>query len=291
MGGRLGVRSAMTTLLAALVLTVAPDDRLPQNRIWRMVPASGSYVSGIQAAGPYTLDGFQFTVAPRADGSLPMMESLSAAHSDSGTLHAVGLVFKRGNDNVWRVYSGRELPASIDASRPTARVLLSPGTYIVNVPVNPADANRYRFAPLLTGRWLSLAEQTEHWQLHFGVGSWTTAPTLIGGGSVTGMKFSVTARPDGALPVIEYVTPTPLVKGDLNDWRYASGPLFRRVTTTAYANYDSLKGTTGRNESRLGHRCLLVPGDYILQGQLPTGASASSYRDAVLLTGYWAPER
>jgi hypothetical protein len=238
-----------------------------------MIPAANSYTTVI-AAGGYQLTGFQFTVTARADGSLPALENEQTKVS-IGNDH----LFRRGADSQYRVFCH---PFPQDSR---CRVLLPAGQYILRAP-GLSNPNSVRFTPALNGRWLTLGEQSAHWQVAIATGSYATVPD-IHGGNFSGFKFSVARRQDGALPVLTGITNAKLLDFPFSTLN-SGGFIYRRVTTTAYAPYVNLS-TSGLRP--FGH-AMLVPGDYIIEGQVAGSApNPGMFRDAVLATGYWAAER
>jgi len=196
-----------------------------------------------------TVSGYPFTVTARPDGSLPVARAL---HSGATSIE---LWVKFADGRYGQVC---DYQPGFKSNQTKAGLLLPAGEYLYESPVQDE-------ALLLSGAYLSPADQGRYWSLATGATPVASLP-ITGGGSFTGQTFTVSARPDGSLPVVNQRTQ-----------RGSGGTIYRLTdggTYSIYYNFPASKPSV-----------LLLPGEYAMPAAAPLSGSPADYR--VLCTGEW----
>lgn len=144
---------------------------------------------------------------------------------------------------------------------------------------------------------LSLAQpmsQKDFFQVTAAEGSYTTGVVYGGGGRTTqGYRFTVTARSDGALPVVTQFLQWKLNHGYV-DGEHVSAPLgiLRKVGTAEPAAYAWVAQMPRAPLSSLtGNGLMLSPGEYLIQCLVPPEDPEELVGAALLSGHYLNPER
>lgn len=188
----------MQSIVSLLLLASANTG---QSDHWQLMSSYPDYGPiEMEFAAQSDQSAYRFTIEPKPDGSLPMVQTNvgNYIHNLPSPLYIV----KKRPSGKYALFAA--LHSRYFRSSETSGLLLTPGDYgyIFNPP-SPPYIPRQGLA-LLSGRWVSGAEQNNLWSFVS-----TNIPTvfpLTGGGSGIGYKFSVEARSDGKIPAWEQCT-------------------------------------------------------------------------------------
>lgn len=263
---------------------------MSQKDIFLVTVRPGAYATvRLHGTKSNLISGFRFTVTRRADGALPVVRQsfhrkFLASSSDYLQDFNALRILRKVPDAVTETYAWIINWFHIGGSGFTGNgLLLEPGEYMVYVPDPVADPDRYTGAVLIGGHYLDLAAQQDHWQLvadRFDRVSVST-PELIDP-IVYGFRFTVRAREDGALPVInQSLYEMHIVREELELWKLGEDGRFFRFASWSY-------GRRSPMESQPAPGLLLSPGEYLLRASNNSNAR-SLIRYAVLLSGFWSP--
>jgi hypothetical protein len=214
------------------------------------VVADNTRFGTFQRFGGGNVAGYRFTVAEN-DFRLPAVKTISS----------------RGK-SIYRRIDGSRFALFIESMavyNAVKGITLPPGEYLVTANIQTSRAE-YAGATLLTGEWAETDDS--RWLLTPGVGAYATVP-IPTGGTVSGFRFTVTARPDGSLPLLidEHIdNPIILYRRSGSQW-------------TVAVEYDPI--------GKPFHYIMLTPGEYLIEKSIGTGLTPLHYRFAIMASGIW----
>lgn len=248
----------LLTLTAALTLQGGTDH-------WQVLASFGAYGPVEIEGSTATENAFQFTVAARPDGSLPMVQA-HQANTYRGDDHIT--LLKKQASGKFALHA--VLHPNIFRIAKESGFLLPPGDYAYHAPVVSGPPNQWHGAVLLSGRWATGATQNTMWQAQASLAS--SGIPLVGGGSAPGYRFTIEPRPDGKVAVLEQFTcqtATP----------YSVVTVYRKDATGLYALWFTGDMSLSRSESIAP----LPPGDYGIR--VTNGFWTLGNRNAIIATG------
>lgn len=223
----------MTLTVALTLIGLAP-----QEPPFHLESVAGTRVT-VNAFPSGTESGYPFTVTARPDGSLPVLQR---NYVTSGRIQ----VHVKLPDGRY----GRFCDWGTTATRNGGGVLLPPGDYLYEYPAQDGLL-------LASGYYMPVAQQQKVWTLSVG-GTATETLNLAGGGTFTGQRFTVAARPDGSLPYVK----DRCIPG--------SALIYRRQASGSYTIWSKHLPVNGPG-------ILLTAGEYAIPASAPAAGSPGDF--------------
>lgn len=176
------VTLVLVPILSVLMAAVAMASSSPADAVFQIGADDCTYGSGQRYVLGDTISGYKFTIAARPSGELPLWQESYVSLSSYFLLYR-----KQGNGQ----YAVVAMSANRDNDSDIG-VLLPAGDYLL-------ERSQAPHRLLIGGTWASAATQAKYWSITYNDVVQATIP-LEGGGTLDSRSFSITARPDGALP-------------------------------------------------------------------------------------------
>jgi len=216
------------------------------------------------------LSGWKFTISQRADGALPVLTN-TLTSDKAGQQQNPNWNFL----NVYRRVNGTQY-AQFLSWRQSGPIgtgpILRPGDYMVL----PAYGTNFVDRPngeALNGFWMPATGHMNHYQWTPAAGATATVPKL-NGGTYVGRKFTVAARADGSLPVINQF--------------FNEGIRVFKLCKLGESGIYSVYAEADATQAWLNPGLVLSPGGYLLDSESQLDILRSEFRFLVYMTGYWA---
>ncbi len=266
---------ACLCLSAIVASSLSGAQVLPtQSSIWTLTAAANSLATVPVYGRSATVEGFKFKVTARADGALPVVRTLLNRDFIGGDDDDGGVtlnLYKRVTATAYALVTDWFQTGNSTSSG--AGVILTAGDYLVAG--DDSDTGSYAGSALVSGFWASKEYQANYWKQEAGLSSYVSVLDYDGY-AVKGFRFTVAARADGALPLVNQ---TPTI---LDDGEYWHTVIYRLGSNGRYFVYASLTPYSAPNPG-----LILTPGTYLAKNEIFTGDSATAWRFATLLTGFW----
>lgn len=286
----------MRVFLAFVMIALAGlshTQPLAQKDIFVVTAAEGSYGTfPVHGVGAATVDGFKFTVSARPDGALPVLKQsfhrkVFSPWFDGGNRWTeLGILRRVGTAEPATYAWVARMPLHGVSVLAGNGLLLTPGEYLVRVPLPVANPSEVVGAALLGGHYLDLAGQAKHWQLV------ATRNDLVLTDSTEspypyrrGWRFTVQPNAEGALPVVTQVLGV-LASGEIEVWKMRPNGVFFLFASWSIGEYGGY-GSFMTQPPMPG--LPLDTGEYLLIG----GGGRTTRGEVghlVLLSGFWSPK-